>query len=306
MLVTRRAGRLALITQLEHARLAGELATQWGNHRFAVPAPREALICAATHHDDGWLELDGVPAHNPAQRRPAHFTELPLQQTVGAYARGVESVYARNEHAGALVGMHFSGFYTGRWGLGGEPALQNPLAAAVVASQERRWMPALRDVWGYRGPRSRFDADTWHAYEVLQALDLISLAIGLMDLDRPAGSGDASASAGGDSAGGDRAGGQDPVAVQSTLSSADQAPGPRSINGVPVAVGDERVELRLTLTAPGHLVLEPYPFAAAEFELTLAARELEDRAYTSPEQAATAFYAAPVVMLRATVASAPR
>jgi len=289
MLVTRRAGRLALITQPEHARLAGELATQWGNPHFAGPTPREALICAATHHDDGWLELDGLPAYNPAARRPAHFTELPLDQTVGPYARGVESVYARDAHAGALVGMHFSGFYTGRWGLGGQPALENPLAAEVVASQERRWMPALRDVWGYRGPRSRFDADTWHAYEVLQALDLISLAIGLMDLGRPGGSGE-----------------HDPVAVQSTLSSVDQAPGPRSVDGVPVAVGAERVRLRLTVAAPGRLVVEPYPFAATKIELTVAARELEDRAYASPEEAATAFGVASVVMLRATIAAAPR
>jgi len=300
MLVTRRAGRLVLITQPEHARLAGDLATSWGNQHFAVPAPREALICAATHHDDGWLELDGVPVYYPAQRRPAHFTELPLQQTVGPYARGVESVYARNEHAGALVGMHFSGFYTGRWGLGGEPALENPLAAEVVASQERRWMPALREVWAYRGPRSRFDADTWHAYEVLQALDLMSLAIGLMDLSRPGGSG------GPGDGGGDRAGSQGPVAVQSTLSSVDQASGPRLVDAVPVAIGAERVELRLTVTAPGRLVVEPYPFAAAELELTLAARELEDRAYGSPEEAAAGFHAAAVVMLPATIAPAAR
>jgi len=32
-------------------------------------------------------------------------------------------------------------------------------------------MPALRQAWGYSGPRSSFDADVWHPYEVLQALD---------------------------------------------------------------------------------------------------------------------------------------
>ena len=80
--------------------------------------------------------------------------------------------------------MHFSGFYTGRWGLvGGAPAT-HPLAAEVVAFQEARWMPALREAWGYAGPRSEFDAATWHAYEVLQALDLLSLALGLTDLEQ--------------------------------------------------------------------------------------------------------------------------
>ena len=45
-------------------------------------------------------------------------------------------------------------------------------------------MPALREAWGYRGRRSDFDAGTWHAYEVLQAVDLLSLAHGLMDLEQ--------------------------------------------------------------------------------------------------------------------------
>ncbi len=287
MLVTRRAGHLVLITQPEHGRVAGELAGRWGNRGFEVPAPREALICAALHHDDGWHELDGQPVFDPVARRPANFTKLPLDQTVGPYTRGVESVYARNQHAGALVGMHFSGFYTGRWGLGGEPALENPLAAEVVAAQEARWMPALREAWGYRGPRSRFDADTWHAYEVLQALDLMSLAVGLMDLSGEQG--------------GDR-----PVAVRSTLSSLDQPAGPRLVDCVPKAVGAERVRLRLTPAPRGRLLVEPYPFATDEFELAVAARELDDRRYASPEEAAAAFHEAPVVTLRVTLAAARR
>ncbi len=287
MLVTRRDGRLVLITQPDHARLAGELAARWGNGRFATPAPREALLCAATHHDDGWLELDGSPAYNAEARRPAHFVELELRQTAGPYGRGVESVYRRDPYAGGLVGMHFSGFYTGRWGLGGQPALENPLAAEVVRTQEARWMPVLREVWGYRGPRSRFDADTWHAYEVLQALDLMSLAIGRLDLE---------ASGVG--------GGVDGVTVQSTLRSLDQAPGPRLVDAVPRSAGGERVELRLELVAPGRLVVAPYPFTPPEFELTVAARELEDREYAGADEAAAAFHAAPELALTCTIASA--
>ena len=71
MLVTRRANHLVLITQPEHARLAGRLAAAWGNERFALPAAHAALILAATHHDDGWYELDELPAYNEQARRPA-------------------------------------------------------------------------------------------------------------------------------------------------------------------------------------------------------------------------------------------
>jgi hypothetical protein len=158
VLVTRRGRGLTLITQPDHAALAGRMAESWGNEDFATPAARDALICAAMHHDDGWLELDSRPTYNAERQRPAHFTELPLSESAGPYARGVESVYERDLRAGALVGMHFSGFHTNRWGVGSGAVSEGPLALQIVAEQEARWMPALRAAWGNRGPRSEFDA----------------------------------------------------------------------------------------------------------------------------------------------------
>lgn len=284
MLVTRRADRLVLVTQPDHAAFAGWLAQHWGNDRFMVPAPREALVCAATHHDDGWLELDDRPTYNPDARRPAHFTELPLTESSGPYARGVESVYARDPHAGALVSMHFSGFYTSRWGAGGGSSSDNPLALEIVAAQEARWMPALREAWGYRGRRSEFDAGNWHAYEVLQAVDLLSLAHGLMDLERP--------------------GGDEPLDVASTLASVDQPSGPRSVTSVPLRAGGPYVAITVTVTQPGRVQLDPYPLREPELEFSLALHELEDRPYASAEEAARAFHAAPVRDLRVTLTAA--
>ncbi|HEY2260003.1 MAG TPA: DUF3891 family protein [Solirubrobacteraceae bacterium] len=285
MLITRRGGKLTLITQPEHARLAGELAARWGNERFAAPAARAALITAAAHHDDGWLELDPLPAYNDRQRRPAHFTELPLTETVGPYTRGVESVYALDPHAGALASMHFSGFYTARWGIQGGSPSDNPLAAEIVATQEARWMPALREAWGYRGPRSEFDADTWHAYEVLQALDVISLGLGLTDLSQPSGDHEA-------------------VVVTSTLGRLDQPPGARIVPAVPVGAGHQRVDLTLCVAEPWRLQVDPYPFSEPRFELALQARELEDRQYASAQDAASALQAAELRELTIAVGAA--
>ncbi len=283
MLVTRRGGRLVLVTQPDHAALAGALAECWGNDRFAIPAPREALVCAAGHHDDGWLELDRRPVYNAAERRPAHFTELPLSQTMGPYGRGVESVYDRDPHAGALVSMHFSGFYTSRWGGGGGPPSQDPLARQVVATQEARWMPALREAWGYRGRRSEFDAGTWYAYEVLQTVDLLSLAIGLLDVEGPARAGEA-------------------LELTATLARVDQAPGGRIITSVPTAAGGEHVSITVRPAAPGRLELDPYPFGEPQLELALPVRELDDRRYASAEEAAETFHAAGAHELRLTLA----
>jgi len=284
VLVSRRGGRLALVTQRDHAALAGWFAEHWGNEQFVVPAPREALVIAATHHDDGWLELDGRPMYNAARQRPAHFIELPLTETVGPYGRGVESVYARDAHAGALVSMHFSGFYTGRWGLGGGDGApsRNELAREVVAVQEARWMPALREAWGYRGRRSEFDAGTWHAYEVLQAVDLLSLAHGLADLERAAPA-------------------IEPIDVTSTLARTEQTAGPRFVTGVPVRAGGPYVAITLTVTEPGRVQLDPYPLRERELEFVLPVREIDDRVYGDADDAARAFHSAPVREMRVAV-----
>jgi hypothetical protein len=273
VLVTRRDGRLTLITQPDHAALAGRMAESWGNEQFDTPAARDALICAAVHHDDGWGQLDSRPTYNAERQRPAHFTELPLSESAGPYARNVESVYEHDLRAGALVGMHFSGFYTNRWGIGTGAASESPLALQIVAEQEARWMPALRAAWGNRGPRSEFDAEIWHAYEVLQAVDLLSLALGLMDLERPADG--------------------EPVDVTSTLTRVDQAPGARMVTGVPRAIGDpRRATIAVQPIGPGNVTLDPYPFRPPELRLAAPVRELEDRPYESAEGAAEAFHAA--------------
>jgi hypothetical protein len=271
MLVTRRERGLCLITHPEHGRVAGELCRRWGNERFEAPAHHAALVIAATHHDDGWYELDGRPSFNAEQSRPAHFLELPLEVTVPPYGRGVDSVYARDRHAGALVSMHWAGLYHTRFGLhGGEP-VGHPLAVEVVAEQDHRRIAALRDAWGGRGLRSEFEHQTWYAYELLQALDLMSLALGLVDTSQPMRDGDA-------------------VSVPQTLARIEQPPGPRSIPAVPVAPGGPYVALRLAVTAPGEVVLDPYPFSEASFEIEVSARVVEDRRYGSAEEAAGAYH----------------
>jgi Protein of unknown function (DUF3891) len=273
MLVTRRQGGLCLITHPEHGRVAGELGRRWGNERFEAPLHGPALVTAAIHHDDGWYELDGRPSFNPEHGRPAHFLELPLEVTVPPYGRGVDSVYARDRHAGALVSMHWAGLYYTGFGLhAGEP-LRHPLAVEVVAEQDHRRVAALRDAWGGRGRRSEFDRQTWYAYELLQALDLMSLALGLVDTSQPTQAGD-------------------PVSVSRTLATIEQPPGARSIPAVPVAPGGPYIALMLRVTAPGEVVVDPYPFSETSFQIEVSARMIEDRRYGSGEEAASVLHAA--------------
>jgi hypothetical protein len=275
MLLTRRRERLCLITHPEHGRVAGELCRRWGNDQFEPPAHADALCTAATHHDDGWYELDGRPSFNAEQARPAHFLELPLEVTVRPYGRGVDSVYARDGHAGALVSMHWAGLYHTRFGLHGGDPVGHPLAVEVVAEQDHRRIAALREAWGGHGRRSEFDRQTWYAYELLQAFDLISLALGLLDVSQPT------------------APGADRLSVLTTLARVDQPSGARSIPAVPVAPGGPYIELALSVSAPGVVAFDPYPFSEPSFALELSARWMEDRRYDSAQDAARAYHDAP-------------
>jgi hypothetical protein len=273
MVIARRGDRLSLISHPDHGRLAGQLCRRWGNDQFNAPAPREALEIAATHHDDGWYELDGRPSFNSEQGRPAHFLELPLEETAGPYGRGVDSVYERDAYGGALVSMHWAGLYRWRWGVQGGDPVGHPLAAEIVAEQERRWVPALREAWGGRGLRSEFEQGTWHAYEVLQALDFLALALCLLDVEKPSSGGE-------------------PVLMPGTLPLVDQPDGPRAIPSVPLAADGDHVDVILRIVEHGAVALTPYPFSEESFEVSVPRRWLEDRRYESAEAAAIAYHAA--------------
>lgn len=278
MLVTKRADGFRLVTQYEHGALAGELAERWGNDRFAMPAApfATALTIAAAHHDDGWRELDDLPAHNPEAGRPAHFLELPLERTVPPYGRGVDSVYARDQLAGALVHAHWTGLYSSRWGLqsSGGP-VPMPLAEEVVEAGEPRRQEALRQAWGFEGLRSEFEANAWHAYEVLQALDVTSLALSLLD---PAVPSDPAV---------------EPPSLATTLHQVDQEPGGRILPSVPTAPLGQHLDLRFSVPEPGVAAIDPWPFAAASFAIELPSRTLP-REGLGEEETHAAYHAAAV------------
>jgi hypothetical protein len=285
LLVTKRSDGLRCVTQYEHGALAGELAERWGNDRFAMPTEplAAALTVAAAHHDDGWRELDDVPAHNPDAGRPAHFLELPLERTIPPYGRGVESVYARDRLGGALVEWHWTGLYSGRWGLqsSGGP-VPHPLAEEVVEKGERRRAEVLREAWGFEGRRSGFEANAWHAYEVLQALDVTSLALSLID---PAVGSDLAV---------------EPPLLTATLFQVEQPPGARILPGIPTAPLGEHLDLFFSVPEPGVASLDPWPFAESSFAVELPSRPFP-REGLGEEETTLAYREAPPEPIRWTL-----
>ncbi|WP_028935760.1 DUF3891 family protein [Pseudonocardia spinosispora] len=263
MLITRRGADLVLVDQNEHGRLAGDLTLRWGNPDFDAPTRRDQVRLATARHDDGWLEADAEPLYNAEARRPLHFLEIPLEEHLPLYQRGVDRIYQEDPYAGLLVSMHWTGLYRNRWGLQeggvGIAPTRTPLdeiREKHVAEEERRWTETKKSLVT-DGIRSDFEARLWHHYDLLQIWDLFSLYVSLADIT-PA-----------DTA---------PVPLARTLKSVDQTPGPRVIQRAPSGVCGSRADIVLTPIRPGVVTVDPFPFDS-DVVASLDARVIPDRAY---------------------------
>jgi hypothetical protein len=88
-----------------------------------------------------------------------------------------------------------------------------------------------------------------------------------------------------------------------TLRHVEQPAGARIVPTVPLAAGGDHRDVKLWVSETGTVLLDPYPFADASFQLELPARELVDRRYSSAEEAAAAYHEAPVQALRVAIAA---
>ena len=99
-------GDWLVIAQVEHARLAGELARVWGNERVASLAAFPTLVWGIEHHDDGWREWDDAPRINPATGFPRSFLEMRMRDSTAIWTRSI-AVCSSDPLAGIAVSRHF-------------------------------------------------------------------------------------------------------------------------------------------------------------------------------------------------------
>jgi hypothetical protein len=279
VLISRRDDELQLVTQPDHAAFAGDLARAWGNDRFSSGQATRSLIAAAARHDDGWFEIDAGPAILASEGRPAHFLEVDLTDTVGPYGAGVERLYGDDSYAGVLASRHWAGLYSSRWGVQQSPPVGHPAAQAVVAAEEGRVAREIGELWDGAELRSALEARLWHDYEVLQALDLLSLALCLIDVDVPTYVA------------------AQPIPVPATLRDLVQPSGPRLVPNVP-ARGGEHLDIVVAVAEPGVVVFDPYPLNRSGIECSITARLLPD---VHHDDAARAYHEATPTAVRFTV-----
>jgi hypothetical protein len=134
MLLREDGDSLVAIGQASHAWISGQLARAWGNERFAVPEPHEAVCLAAEQHDVGMAEWDLRPTLNADTGRPHAFTEMPMATHVELWTRAPTKLMTQSRYAALLVSMHGTALY-GQRDLARLPAREQELVRNYIDEQ---------------------------------------------------------------------------------------------------------------------------------------------------------------------------
>ena len=103
MIVRQTDDALQLITQPDHAALAGEIM----QHSVALAdhPRRSSILLAVAEHDNGWTEPDAAPLIDPATAIPFDFISAPIDIRQSVWPRGVTRL-EYDPWAAALVAQH--------------------------------------------------------------------------------------------------------------------------------------------------------------------------------------------------------
>lgn len=97
-------GIYELITQHDHALLAGEMASYSGKAPFGRSSTR--TIITAALHDVSWKRSD-----RDFQKAPYHFVDYPLQEKLELYKTGIDQMESIDEYIALLTSIHYTAFF---------------------------------------------------------------------------------------------------------------------------------------------------------------------------------------------------
>lgn len=106
MIVTERGDEFLLITQSDHAALAGTVMALWRRDGLPDHPRRQELLLAIREHDNGWREADAAPRIHPDSGRPLAFHELQSEDRIGIWRRGVDRFALKHPYAALLILRH--------------------------------------------------------------------------------------------------------------------------------------------------------------------------------------------------------
>jgi hypothetical protein len=116
MIVVPADSSFLLITQPDHAHLAGEILSLWRADGLPDNPRRDDLLFAAREHDNGWREADAAPRWDAERGRPHDFITLPARERIAVWERGVCRFAAERPYASLLIARHALNLFGGRRG----------------------------------------------------------------------------------------------------------------------------------------------------------------------------------------------
>ena len=253
-----------LITHPDHARLAGDFASAWGNAAFRKPEPRARVLKGIAQHDDGWAARDAHPAITREGKPSAFsaelvgkysaFEEIDLKEYLAVRERAVRIMAAEDPYAGLLISMHTYNLLTEHADrstiarenlplldrfLENQRGVQNELRAALAGDATL-------------AADAKADQTIMEHFRLLQACDNLSL-LSCVAYSGPA----------------------------------------NLLHPLPLNTGGAS-EVQVTPIAPRHFRLAPWPFAEPELTFHFSARHVAGKTFASSEALSAAFSAANV------------
>lgn len=96
----------ALVSQVEHAHIAMEMARAWSGGVAPLPEAREEFVAAVLHHDDGWIAWELRPTVHGGV--PRDFLEMPLDEALAIWRRSIAVALNDGPLAAYAVSRHFA------------------------------------------------------------------------------------------------------------------------------------------------------------------------------------------------------
>jgi hypothetical protein len=165
-------GTVVMITQNDHAKLAGLFAAHWGNARFARARPFGSVVRAAHYHDSGWFRYETSPQFIDG-KTPSYRQVAADSTQIAAHQAAIDMLIDVDPYTGLLVSKHRTGLWQSRYGVVAEPQQPpprklNPEAEAAKGSHEAQ----------QRAIEAGLDRNEVAVnYNLLQVWDLLSLYI---------------------------------------------------------------------------------------------------------------------------------
>lgn len=105
MIVRTAPGSWMLISQVEHARIAADIAAAWRRPAALAPLDEE-FQHAVVHHDDGWVAWEQAPTIDD-DGRPRDFMEMPMPVATGIWSDSINAAALHSVWGGLWISRHF-------------------------------------------------------------------------------------------------------------------------------------------------------------------------------------------------------